>query len=170
MNRYLTISIIALAISFGHLGSEAQAMPKKKKEEENAKPPKKFVQNCAPGTEQYGEGYPYSSKVVCRQPLTRGKFRAEGAMTAWHANGKKKFEGEYSRGTKHGIWTTYNRNGKVRWVDTYYAGKRQTRTKFDRYGRPIVPAAAPNAQEANNQQNNQQVKKKKISWRFMRNK
>lgn len=152
-----------LLISFGLLPSHAFGeIRKAKKEVETNKNKQKFVLPCAAGTEQYGE---FGTKMVCRQPLTKGKYRPEGQYVAWHANGKTKLEGEYARGNKHGVWTTYHRNGKKKWVETYYSGKRQTKTKFDRYGRPKDPPVDPQQQA---DASTDKAKKKTVSWRFMR--
>lgn len=156
--------LVILLISFGLLPRSANAEIKKAEKKLEANQSKqKFVLPCAAGTEQYGE---FGSKMVCRQPLTKGKYRPEGQYVAWHANGKTKLEGEYARGDKHGIWTTYHRNGKVKYVETYYSGKRQTKTKFDRFGRPKEPPKEQTESAENDKAKN--VKDKRVSWRFMR--
>lgn len=164
MRKLLYLFSIPLLINFSTLDADAEIKRKKKPEAQKAD--KKFVLPCAAGTEQFGEGPPKGAKVVCRQPMIGGRFRAEGSMVAWHANGNKKIEGEFVRGDRHGIWTTYQRNGRIKKVETYYAGQRQTVTKFDRYGRPKAPP-----KEAVSQESTTEAKKKsRLSWRFMRNK
>ena len=158
---------VILLIAVGLLPSNCVAEIRKAKKPETPKSQQKFVLPCAAGTEQYGE---FGTKMVCRQPVGKGKYRPEGQFVAWHANGEKKIDGEFARGEKHGIWTTYLRNGRKKTVETFYSGKRQSLTKFDKYGRPKLP---PKEELADGEQSistdtKKSSKDKKISWRFMR--
>ena len=120
---------------------------------------KAYNHACAPGTEPFGLAPPHGNKVVCRKPLGSGKFRAEGNMKVWHANGERKKEGNFVHGKKHGEWKTYHRSGKLKSTETYYNGERKSVTKHDRDGNAIKRSKKRNRK-----------RKAKLDWGFLRNK
>ena len=109
---------------------------RKAKVEESTKAKRKYVHPCAPGTEQVGSGPPDGLTAYCRQPVVGG-YRKQGIETDWYSNGQKRFEGEYVRDKKHGVWTTFHRNGEKKAVETFYNGKRTNKAKYDRKGQPV---------------------------------
>lgn len=111
-----------------------------------------FAQNttqalkCPAGTTQFGTA---KDGLFCRKPGVKdGAFTAHGPYAAYHANGQKSTEGQYSDGFRSGSWTFYNEagqlseridfqggnyhgqrvayfpNGKPRVVESYMEGKR----------------------------------------------
>jgi hypothetical protein len=116
---------------------------------------KKYIHPCPAGTEQFGEGPPKGGKVFCRQPIIGG-YRKQGNESSWFPNGEKRYEGEYVRDQKHGVWKTYHRNGNVKAVEEYYGGKRTKKTTFDRTGKPI---------EEVDKSKERREKRKKFKWR-----
>lgn len=97
---------------------------------------RKYIHPCPAGTEQFGEGPPKGGKVYCRQPVIGGYLK-QGNETSWFPNGEKRYEGDYIRDKKHGVWKTYHRNGRLKAVEEYYDGKRTKKTRFDGKGRPV---------------------------------
>lgn len=104
---------------------------------EEPKRRRKYVHPCPPGTEQFGKAPPKGGNVFCRQPVVGG-YRKHGQQIRWYGNGGKRYEGDYVRGKKHGVWTIYHRNGTKKSVEVWYNGKRKSKTKFDRRGAPIT--------------------------------
>lgn len=95
-----------------------------------------YVHICPVGTEPVGEAPPKGGQMWCRQPI-EGGYRRQGAVAKWYSNGKKRFDGQFERDKKHGVWTKYRPNGKKQEEITYYDGKKVSSTLFDRRGREI---------------------------------
>ncbi len=130
--------LLALAFCLGtHVSVQsAEAEINRKAPPEVKKRVRKYIHPCPAGTEQFGEGPPKGGKVFCRQPIIGG-YQKMGNETSWFANGEKRYEGEYTRDKKHGVWKTYHRNGRLKAVEEYYDGKRTKKTRFDRKGQPV---------------------------------
>jgi antitoxin component YwqK of YwqJK toxin-antitoxin module len=134
----ITTVSLALALSCGvSIESAFAEQNRKPKPEASTKQKRKYVHPCPAGTEQAGSGPPDGYKAYCRQPIIGG-YRNHGGLTNWYANGEKRFEGEFIRGKKHGVWTIYHRNGEKKSVETWYNGERQNKVKFDRKGAPVT--------------------------------
>ena len=149
MLRFLFISIFILTAS--------PSLAKDR--EEKTKNIRPYNHACAPGTEPFGLAPPHGNKIVCRKPIGKGKFRAEGNMKVWHANGERKKEGNFVRGKKHGEWKTYHRSGRLKSTETFYDGKRVSVTKHDRDGNVVKKSKKRNKK-----------RKQKTDWSFLRNK
>ena len=157
LKKLLYISFfIAMPLALGTCVQEAYADIKRAPKPEIDKK-KRYKHACPPGTEPHGAGPPHGDRIYCRQPVPGGSYRAHGAAVKWYGNGKKRHEGEFVRGKRHGVWTAYQRDGRKKSIQIFYNGKQREHVKFDADGNAVQKGEKSKSASANG-------KKKAFYW------
>lgn len=91
---------------------------------------------CGKGLEKIGGYPPNNNNLFCRYHSRKGPVR-HGKYYKWWPDGDIRVEGSYWQGKRHGVWTSYMRNGRKRREDVYYAGQRRSSVRYDETGREI---------------------------------
>ena len=75
---------------------------------------------CVHGQNAVRHQYWFDGALNADTAMRDGLWHGKG--TFWYKTGKKKSEGEYLNGRKHGIWLHWNEDGSQKKVQRYHHG------------------------------------------------